>query len=217
MPWPTFKTEDEVPEGFRDEYHEVDGEWVAKADGLGDAGKAALESERTARKAAEKAAKAAADALDALKLEAVAKEGGITDEKLAEIRKAAEAEAAAKYADYEPTKAKLRDLQLDSRVKSLALKNGVRAERVDQWWKLHGDQFDLTEDGTAVVKASPTSDVAKYIAGDLKKALPDFYEGSKGDGSGAAGSHGGAGGSGSITWEQIEKDPTLVLGGVSDQ
>jgi len=49
---------------------------------------------------------------------------------------------------------------LDSRVKDIALKNGVEADRVDAWWRLHGDKFDLTDDDQPLVRARARDDIA---------------------------------------------------------
>lgn len=219
--FPTFATEDEIPEAFRDAYEEVDGEWVAKkpevdpdADPakLREAGKKALKAERDARTEAERKAREAEEEAARLRQEVEAKKAGLSEEKLkqlrADVRADIEKEYAGKALDELPEEWKAREqglsyssenrsLKLDNQVKALAGENGVRGERLDKWWKLHADKFDLTEDGKPMVKDHPGTEVKDFIAGELKEDTPEFYTGTQ-----AAG--GGAGG--------IQRDGKLVAG-----
>lgn len=203
--WPKFKTKEEVPEAFRDQYEERDGEWQAKETdpdpGLGDAGKAALEAERKARKAAEDATKAAEADKAELQRKMDAQKAGITDDQLTKLREDVRADMEKEYSTYKTDAEELalenRSLKLDSQVKKLAAENGVRGERIEAWWRQFGDRFDLTDDGKPMVKDSPGTEVKKFIEGDLKKELPDFYTGTQASGGGAGG---------------IQRDGKLVAG-----
>lgn len=209
--FPTFQTEDEIPEGFRDAYEEKDGEWVVKApEKKGDgpteddieALKEVLDKERTDRRDAEKEVREIRARLTELEQEAKAKKAGLSEEELkklrADVRKDIEEEYASKPLSELPEDWKAREegqgvlqenrsLKLDSQVKALAGKNGVRAERIEAWWRQFSDRFDLTEDGKPMVKEHPGKEVVDFITGDLKEELPDFYAGTQAAGGGAGG------------------------------
>jgi len=103
----------------------------------------------------------------------------------------------------------VRTLKLDNRVKSLAATNGVRADRLDAWWRQHGEQFDLTDDGKEIiVKGHAGKEPAKFITDELKKALPEFYVGSKADGEGGGGIHDGQMDTAGLKFEDIMKNPS---------
>jgi len=147
-----------------------------------------------AEKLSTKLAKEAAEAETARK----AAEQGITGEQLAKIRAEVRAETETEFAPQLAAAAaaatELRVLKVDTQVKQIALKNGVRAERIDQWWRLHGHHYDLTADGkTIVVKGEEGVSVDKHI-GKMKDEVPEFYKGTEGAGGGGTG--GGAGGGG---------------------
>jgi hypothetical protein len=138
------------------------------------------------------------DELAALRQESQAGKVGITKEKLEQLR----ADIRAEYEkDYGPVKAErdklsqeIRSLKLDSVVKSMMGKHGVRADRVDALFRLSADAFDLTDDGAPMLKNSG-GDIEKYIRDDLAKTYPEFYAGSGSSGGGASKSSGGAGAS----------------------
>lgn len=202
MTLPKFKTQEEVPEAFRDAYHEKDGQWVPKEEPAGGGELAdlkasvqrletALGKERDDRKAAEKKASDAAAQLKELEDKKKAEGAGITEEQLKQLRAEIREDLEGEYAEFK-TKAEAlgqenRSLKLDNQVKTLAGKHGVRAERIDAWWRQFGDRFDLTDDGKPMVKDRPGTDVSKFIEGDLKKELPDFYTGTQASGGGAGG------------------------------
>lgn len=227
MTWPTFKTQEEVPEAFRSFYEEKDGEWRAKEEGGSDAKKLAdlqksverletsIQSERDLRKEAEKARKEAERELDDMKQKGKAEEHGITEEQLeqlrADVRESVEKEYQDKYSDYDDVKAENRKIFLEDRVKAEALKNGVTGNRIEQWWRLYQDRFDLTDDKKPMVKGRPGIEVTKLITGDLKEETPEFYEGSKMGGGGAAGDHTAGTGGAKVEADELMKNPTAAL------
>jgi hypothetical protein len=181
MPLPTFATLDEVPEAFRSEYEMLDGKAVPRElTGL----KSAVAKERSEREAAAKALKDAQARLDELETAAKAKNAGLTDEKLAELRAELEKKLAPERDARVAAEAKLRSLQLDAALKTLMASSGVRAERIDTLWKLIGGEYDLTDGGTPILKADPTADVAKSLASRVKE-FPEFFAAPKGAGGGA--------------------------------
>lgn len=220
MAWPTFAKQEDVPEAIRDQYEERDGKWQPKPDKDAEAAHATLkdtlEKEREKREAAEALSRTATRELQKLQNDDKGRAAGLTKEKLdemrAEIRKEVEAEYAPKLKDGEDAKVQVRVLQLDNRVKALAAQNGVRADRLDPWWKQHKDEFDLTDDGKEIiVKGHAGKDPAKYIADDLKKAIPEFYEGSKADGSGGGGIHDGRIDTSGLKFEDITANPSVGI------
>jgi len=213
MPLPTFAKQEEIPEAFRAEYEERDGKWQAKEVApLGDGGKKALDAERKAREDAERKVTDAERRLAEAEQSAKAQRAGITDEQLSklrdEVRVTVAKEFEEKLKDRDTLATENRSLKLDHQVRALALANGVRPERVDAWWKQHGDRFDLTADGKPMVKASPGSEVTKFIAADLKKELPELYVGTRAAGSGAdSGKAGAIAANGSLSYEDFQKLP----------
>lgn len=210
--FPTFKTKDEIPAGFAELYEERDGEWHMKApEKKTDEGptaedvdklQGALEKERKARADAEKNLKDLGSKVSDLEQRAKAAEAGVTDEKLKELRTNIRADIEKEYAgkalaelpeswaartEAQKALGENRSLKLDSQVKKLAAEHGVRAERLDAWWRQFGDRFDLTSDGKPVLKDKPEIEIAKYISGELKKELPELYVGTKAEGGGAGG------------------------------
>ena len=182
MPLPTFATLDEVPEAFRSEYELVDGKAVSK-----DIAKltGAIAKERAERETAAKALKDAEKRLADLETAAKAGKAGITEEQLAELRADLAKQLAPETARADAAETKLRALQLDATVKSLMATSGVRAERIDTLWKLIGGEYDLTDGGTPILKAEPTADVAKSLAGRVKD-FPEFFTAPDASGGGAA-------------------------------
>lgn len=186
MPFPTFDSADAVPEAFRDEYEEQGGKWVPRDDL-----KTALDAERTKREAAEKLATKAAGELKKLQAKQEAEKAGLTDEQAknlrASVRAELEEEYAPKIADRDTLATENRTIKLDNAVKALMDTSGVRPERKQQLWDLHGKDFDLTADGKPMVKDSPGVEVTKYIGDTLKAKVPEFFTGTQIGGGGAGG------------------------------
>ena len=210
MPFPTFDKQEDIPEAFREEYEEVEGTWQLKAqeppEALREAGQKALREERDKVKAAEAKAKEAERKYRELETAKAAEKAGVPSEELKKIREeafaSAKAELEQEFAEKplaelpETWTARIegvgaasenRSLKLDWQAKAQALKNGVRGEKVDDWWKLKSDKFDLSSDGKLIVKDKPATDVGKYIANDLKKETPEFYVGTSANGGGTGG------------------------------
>lgn len=148
--------------------------------------------------AADKATKKAASEAAAADLARKAAEQGVTADALDKIRSDVRREVVAEFAPQLETAAaaatELRVLKVDSRVKELALKNGVRPDRIDHWWRLNGHHFDLTHDGKAViVKGQEGISVEKHV-GALKDDTPEFYVGTLAKGGSATGGSAGGGG-----------------------
>lgn len=136
------------------------------------------------------AARQALTELTELKSQKKAEAAGITAEQLNKLRADVRADLETEYAPFKTQAQTLasenRTLKLDNVVKGLMGKAGVRAERLDALYKLAADEFDLTEDGKPMVKSRPGKEVEKYVAEDLIKSYPEFFQGSGASGSGAS-------------------------------
>lgn len=141
-----------------------------------------------------------------LETKAKAEKAGLTSEELAKLRNDVRAEVERQYAaDMQagtkvfPWAASLaqenRALKLDNVVKTEMAKGGARAERIDALFRLTADRFDLTDDGKPMLRTSPGIEVGKYVADELRKEYPEFYNGSGSSGGGASKSTAGGGGS----------------------
>lgn len=153
-----------------------------------------------------------------LETERKAGEAKISAEQLKEIRGQVEAELEKRYGplreENDHLKADNRRLRLDDRVKSVMAKARARPERIDALYKLTGEAFDLTEDGEPMVADSPGASVEEFIADEVAKQYPEFFEGSGSSGGGASKSVGGAGGAKHIAADDVEGwDPAKVVSG----
>jgi DNA repair exonuclease SbcCD ATPase subunit len=135
-----------------------------------------------------------------------ADKAGLTSEALAKLRAdveadvlkrlAADADAGLKAIPWAADLAREnRALKLDSVVKAEMAKGGARAERIDALFRLTQDRYDLTDDGKPVLKDKPALELSKYVADELRKEYPEFYNGSGSSGGGASKSNAGGGGS----------------------
>lgn len=141
------------------------------------------------------------------------KDSGVDAEKLEAIRAEVKAEFDPIAAENEQLKATNRTLSLTTGVRAIATRNGVIAEREEQWMKLHADKFDLSADGKPIVKGKPGADVAKFIANDVKKETPYLYQGTQANGGGTGGMQGlGGGAPAGMTFDDLMKNPTQALG-----
>jgi hypothetical protein len=193
MALPTYAKKDEIPKGFESLYEEKDGKFVPKETDDAAELKAALDDERTKREAAEKLTKKVAKDLKDLETKKKAEEAGLTDEQVkalrADVRTELEAEFAdrLKAADRVPTlEAENRSLKLDGAVQKMAADAGFLPTKLKDFWKLHGDEFDLTAEGKPMVKGKPGVDPVKHVEG-LKAVRPEWVQGSQAGGGGAAG------------------------------
>lgn len=212
MALPTFKRREDIPSGFEDEYEEVNGEFkpIDHAVKL----KKALEEEREKRLTTEKMLAKAAEA--SARSEAIA--SGMTDEEFRKKYKAIEdnimAEVQPKLKRAEELESKLREATLNNVVKQLFREAGAVKGRHEDFWKMHGDEFDLTADGKPVVKAEPGKDIAKHVAA-ICKSRPEWMQGTKASGGGAGGSQivapTGSGPNGALSFDDMLKNPGLAV------
>lgn len=187
MPFPTYKKLEDIPEAFRGEYEEREGEFHAKADG-----ELATEKRKRAalldeKKAEEKKRQDAEKERDDLKRTADAKAKGISEEELQKIR---DAEALARKpleAELEQAKAENRKLKLTDRVQALALKYGVMQDRLKQAMKILDPRTDLSDAGGIVVLDEEgkvtTETIDNFLEKTFKKESPWFYKGTGAKGS----------------------------------
>lgn len=183
MPLPIFDKQADIPKGFEDEYEEREGKWHP-VDHLASMRKA-LAEEKEKREGAEKVAKKAAkEAADAATKKAAAA-SGMTEEELKKIYDSIEANLRTEYepkiASAEKLAKENRELKLDSKVKALFKGGGALDAKVDDFWKLHGDEFDLTSDGKPMVKNEPGKDVSRHVQAILK-TRSEWVKGTKASG-----------------------------------
>jgi len=188
----------------REQVDEMVKEALADAKASNDAAFQSLWSEAKAAKAKAKAF----DGMDAqevreklgrlseLEHETKAKKAGITKEQMDQMRRDIRDELEREYTPHrekaESLNKKVRELQLDNVVKGLMGKSGVRPERIDTLFRVASDKFDLTDDGSPMLRDNPGRDVGKFIAEELGKEYPEFFQGSGSSGGGAPRSTGGA-------------------------
>jgi hypothetical protein len=216
MPLKPYKTKDEVPEAQRETALALaDGTFAVFEEADTSELQGVVSKERTAREAAERLAKKASDELKKLETDRKAADAGLNGEALAKIRLDVRTEVLAELApELEKGKSALgenRALKLDAKVKALALKTGVIGEHVDAWWKLHGDKFDLMDDGTPVVKGKEGVSLEKFIGGDCKTETGYLYEGTKAAGGGAHGDGGAKPTAGATSFADLLSNPTAAL------
>jgi hypothetical protein len=214
MPFKPYKTRDEIPESQRETA-------IALADGtfgvVEDIDVTPMQAELTEvrRKldAADKLSKKAAADAAAAELARKAAEQGVTAEALekirADVRREVESEYLPKIEAANAAQAELRGLKVDTKVKEIALKHGVRSDRIEQWWRLNGHHFDLTADGKAVVvKGQEGTSVDKHVT-TLKTETPEFYVGTLATGGSATG--GGTTSASSAGKIDVLKNPSAAL------
>lgn len=197
MPLPIFATEAEIPDAFRPEYEERDGQWHPRIVGE-------LELERQKRttlldekKEADRKRKEAEERAERLAREDEAKRKGITDEELQRIR---DAEAAARRPIEEENaqlKERIRTLLHTDKLRSAALAAGVLADRIDDAMLVLERRTTLTDDGAIAVLDAEGKVTAKalkpFLEADFKAEKPWLYEYRGGSGSGSGRSTGMSG------------------------
>jgi hypothetical protein len=182
MPLKTFETKDAVPEAQREGAIETkDGKFLVLEEPDNTALVSALDKERKDRK--DLAAKVAK-----MELDAKAKDGGLTTEKLDEIKAQVRAEYEPKLKELEKAQGDIRTLKLHDRVKGML----VSAEFIDAEaaYKIVGEDFDLTDDGQPIVKGQPAKDLKKHID-EIAAKYPFLVKGSQASGGGSGGSRKG--------------------------
>jgi len=212
---PSFAKREDIPKGFEDEYEEQDGKWVPidRTSRL----QKTLDEERTAREKAERvAAKAAREAAE-MTARRDASASGMSEEEFRKRYAAVEANIRAEYEpkikEAETLAVENRTLKLTNVVKQLFKDHGAVKGRPDDFWKLHGDEFELSTDGKPIVKAEPGKDVAKHVA-TICKQRPEWIQGTKASGGGAGGlttTPAGSGPAGAVTFEDTVKNPAAAI------
>lgn len=147
----------------------------------------------------EKELKALRTQLGELEQAKSAEKAGIASQDLeklrAEVRKSMEGEFLPFKDERDRLMGEVRSLKLDNHVKAVMAKSGVRADRINELFKLTADAYDLTDDGQPYLKEHMGTPIDQFILADVRKAYPEWFEGSGSSGSGAAKSQaGGAGG-----------------------
>jgi hypothetical protein len=210
MALPKFKKQEDVPEAFRDLYHEVDGEWVPKEDGGEgptqadvDALKHTLDTVRDELKTmggkvkdAEDRAKTAEGKLKDAETSAAGKKAGLSDEKLQELKDKITADITAEFQSRldklqeevdrrDKVDTENRQLKLDQKIKAQMLEKGVLGQHVDDLFKLTFEEYDLTDNDTPMLKNHPGKDIGVFIEDTLKPRYKTWFKGTQGDGGGA--------------------------------
>ena len=128
--------------------------------------------------------------LTELEHERKAKSAGLTSEELNRLRQEVRDDLEGEYSTFKQSAEQLgkeiRELRLDSVVKNVMGKQGVRGERVNALFRLTADQFDLTDDGQPMVRDRKGTPVDKYVAEVLSKEYPEFFTGTGSSGGGAS-------------------------------
>lgn len=171
MPLPKFKTLEEVPEAVREGYVERDGEWVPDVEDVTGLKQNRDEVRNNLEKAKQRLRDLERELTDAKK-----KAGGLTDEEIAARRAEIDAEVKPVREQLEAAQKELRTLKFDDRLKALIGSSGAVSKRVDALHRLIGDRFDLSENGTLILKDKPHGDIAKYLSEDIAKEYPEFFE-----------------------------------------
>jgi hypothetical protein len=220
MALPTFEKQADIPKGFEGEYEEVEGKWapIDHAAAL----QKSLKEEREKRDAAEAKMKVAVKAAADAAAEKQAKAAGMTEDDLKKLYAGIEDSL---RKEYEPKLTALdaatrenRELKLNNVVKSMFRSAGAVASRIDDFWKLHSEEFDLTSDGKPMVRDEPGKDVAKHIAGIMKNRA-EWVAGTKASGSGSGGyqSTTAPQSSGPLTFEDLVKNPAAGIAAANER
>ena len=180
MPFPTFKTQDEVPEAFRSEYEEKDGLWVPKAVEPGPTRKQIEAREAAAIKRAKDAEARAAE----LEQELTAKNAGVSAEELQKVRANVEKEWKAKV---DALSAEKHELTFGAQMNALLADAGV--VDVSDARSILGPRFELSEAGALVPKDDKSVPAKQYLE-SLRAEKGHLFKGSQADGGGAPGSKG---------------------------
>jgi len=195
MPLPIYETADAVPVEFRELYHEIEGKWQPNLPDVTGA-MTALATERQKAKDALKAQRVAEEKLADAERTQAAKDAQVPEEVLRGIREAEAAKTTAAERERDEAKAENRRLKLTDRVRTLALKHGVMADRIDDAMVLLDTRTDLGDEGGLVVKdakgVATAESVDVFLGRTFKEEKPWLYAGSDSSGSGSTQSKPGA-------------------------
>lgn len=190
MPLKLADTKDAIPESHRDAAFETkDGKFVYEEPEDVSGLKSALSKERETREAAEKLAAKLSKELKEKATKAAAGEAKLSDDDLAKVRQSVADEFAPQLERAKALEAELRDVRLDQQVLRLIDKAGVLGAQRDKLWKLVKDEYDLTTEGTAILKGKPGADIAKHVE-SYKKEYDWAFAAPAASGGGAKGAVG---------------------------
>lgn len=206
MPFPTYKSKDEIPEAFRGEYVERNGEWVPNIEdvtGLKASQRRALEEKKKLEEAMEAAlgGRKLDEVAELLKKqqeleEQQARKAGdfdkLLEKRVAEVR----AEWEKKYNEVSPYKSKYEDRELESAIRKAAIPAGVDPKDLEEYViplvkgrriRLDGDKIVVLDKDGDPTGLTPE----KFFAESFKAEAPKFYQAAGGSGSGSSGGSGG--------------------------
>lgn len=198
MPIKTYDSQEAVPEAHRASAIETkDGKFIVDEPDptLGEKGERALEAAKAAQREEEKRRKAAEKERDDLKRAAEAREKGISEEALAEIRRKEEAARKPIEDERDQLAAENRKLKLTDRVQALFLKYEGMPDRVEDAMDQLAKRTDLGDAGGIVYKdkaGTITADSEEAFFKKFKTEKPWLFKGTGASGSGASGSSGSA-------------------------
>lgn len=175
MSFKMFDSRDEVPEAQRETAIETkDGKWAVPEVEDVSALKSAHErqKEETRRLKAALAEREQAD--KAKEAEDAARKSGVSDEQIAKLRQEIEAAKAPLVEEKTRLEKELRELRLDSKVKAMIAEAGFNPKRIDDVFKLIGDRFDLSENGTPILKDNPAAVLPEYLKTVASKEYPEL-------------------------------------------
>jgi len=218
MPTSRYPTKADIPAEQADEALQLqDGTFVVFEDRDTTELVESVKEERTRREAAEKNATKAARELKRLQETSKNPDNAVPDE----VRKQIVQQAIDDYVDEHKPKwaagesalIENRQLKVRTQLTEMALseKGGVRKERFGKFEKLYGDDFDVNDTGTLIVKGKPNADVLKQIQ-SYKTDFPEVFVGNGGSGGNAPGNTGpSAPNTGAPTLESLLKNPASGL------
>jgi hypothetical protein len=220
MPFPKYAKKEDIPAGAEDVYEERDGEWHPKLEDVTGL-KATVEATRADKRQAEKLLREAEEKRAAAERErdALKTQVGDPDAKVAELLKKFDADVATARAEADKradaAEAKVRALTLDKQAVDEFVKAGGRPEKAAAALKQYADRLDLSDDRPVVKDGKgvvTTKTLADFFKEEARNEFPEWYNGTKAGGGGAAGINGGrAGASGTPTWEEIMNNPSVGL------
>lgn len=194
MPFPTFKSLDEVPEAFRSEYEERDGEWVAKGTTASPTRKQIEQREA----AALKRAKEAEDRATALEQELAAKTAGVSPEELQKVRASVAAEKAKEIKEKDD---RIHELTFGAQLN--ALLGAAEVCDLDDARAVFGSRFILSDSGTLVPKDDKSIPAKQFIE-TLRTEKPHLFKGTQASGGDARGAA-GTPSKGKLSFEEFQK------------
>lgn len=202
MPLPVFKTKDEIPEAFRSEYTEKNGEWVPNIEDVSGI-KANARKVLDEKKKLEDAMKAALgdrnldDVAAILKKQQELEDASLGKDKLMEKRLAErDAEWQKKFDAVAPYKTKYEARELESAIRKAAIPAGVDPKDLEEYViplvmnrriRLDGDKVIVLDRDGDPTGLTPE----KFFAEAFKAEAPKFYAAAGGSGGGSSGGSSG--------------------------